>query len=355
MSPSTYASSDSLTKLVQRHGEDTPLLHLSMRGESFQDEKERRWTLRRIVRAAAAPLMDDKGDPLEVVVGMITLAVAGIVIGLLLPQNQALPSPYRQISSVMGYSYVLAWSVSFYPQILQNARRQTTEGLSIDFALLYAAGYTAYTVYNVAMYWSHTVLNEYHARYGPHASPQVQWNDVLFTLHAIFITTFMIGQIVYYDGLQTLRPSPSIAFCLWAMVVVSLGYPLAILLGYSTWLDYIYLLSAVKVVLSILMYAPQVILNHKRRSTEGWSIWQVLLDITGGILSAFQLVWDCWAVNDWAGLQGNAAKFLLGFISIFFDVIFLSQHYCWYREDDQDDVFLDKMSEPPEDSIHLPN
>lgn len=38
----------------------------------------------------------------------------------------------------------------------------------------------------------------------------------------------------------------------------------------------------------ILKYIPQVVLNIRRRSTKGWTIWNVILDLTGGLLSVVQ-------------------------------------------------------------------
>lgn len=57
----------------------------------------------------------------------------------------------------------------------------------------------------------------------------------------------------------------------------------------------------------------------------------MLLDFTGGILSVAQLVFDCYRHDDWSGITGNIAKFLLGFLSMFFDIIFIVQHYILYR------------------------
>jgi len=48
-------------------------------------------------------------------------------------------------------------------------------------------------------------------------------------------------------------------------------------------------------------------------------------------LSVAQLVFDCYRTDDWSGITGNIAKFLLGFLSMFFDVIFMVQHYILYR------------------------
>jgi hypothetical protein len=38
--------------------------------------------------------------------------------------------------------------------------------------------------------------------------------------------------------------------------------------------------------------------------------------------------------SDWSGIVGNPVKFLLGFVSMFFDVIFCVQHYLLYPESD---------------------
>jgi hypothetical protein len=54
------------------------------------------------------------------------------------------------------------------------------------------------------------------------------------------------------------------------------------------------ILSAIKVVATLFKYIPQVLLNHRRRSTDGWSIGNILLDTVGGVLSLVQLVLDAY-------------------------------------------------------------
>lgn len=78
-------------------------------------------------------------------------------------------------------------------------------------------------------------------------------------------------------------------------------------------------------------YVPQAWLNYKRKSTVGWSIGQILLDLAGGVLSLVQLVIDSSFQNDWSGITGNPVKLLLGNITIFSDLIFIIQHYILYR------------------------
>jgi hypothetical protein len=55
----------------------------------------------------------------------ISILTGGSLLGLLLPKNENLPSHSWQIlSNVTGYTYFLAWSTSFYPQILLNHQRR---------------------------------------------------------------------------------------------------------------------------------------------------------------------------------------------------------------------------------------
>lgn len=86
-----------------------------------------------------------------------------------------------------------------------------------------------------------------------------------------------------------------------------------------------------KLVCTVVKYIPQVWVNYKRQSTVGWSIYPILLDISGGTLSISQLVLDSSLQDDWSGLTGNPVKLGLGNISIMFDVMFIVQHYWFYR------------------------
>lgn len=84
----------------------------------------------------------------------------------------------------------------------------------------------------------------------------------------------------------------------------------------------------------------QVYLNIKRRSTEGWSIVNVLLDWLGGVLSVAQIVMQCAVLDDWRQIAGNPVKFGLGFVSLSFDIVFMVQHYVLYASDGDPSVTL---------------
>lgn len=101
--------------------------------------------------------------------------------------------------------------------------------------------------------------------------------------------------------------------------------------GSAQWIDFLYYLSYIKLGISFVKYCPQVYLNYSAQSTVGWSIHNILLDFTGGALSIAQLILDAYISGDWSGISGDIVKFGLGFLSIAFDLIFMTQHYILYR------------------------
>jgi len=48
-------------------------------------------------------------------------------------------------------------------------------------------------------------------------------------------------------------------------------------------------------------------------------------------MSIAQLGIDSYLQRDWSGITGNPVKLALANVSVFFDFIFLIQHYCLYR------------------------
>ena len=293
-----------------------------------------RFRLRYILSLMMSPFTDEQDSLHSIVVGLLTLTVLGSAVGLALPKNTNLPSPwYQTLSSMMGYSCFCYWSVSFYPQLINNFRRKTTVGLSAEFCALNVLGLACYAVYNLSMFCSAEIQEEYRQRYGAQAEITVQSNDVAFAVHSFLLASITLGQIAFYDGLRQEKLSPAILSAIAIMLTVTIVFPLLILVGIChSWLDYLYMLSFVKIAVTLIKYIPQVILNIHRRSTLGFSIWQILLDLSGGILNDVQLVGDSADMGDWAGITGNPAKLCLGVVSIVFDIVFMTQHYVLYPQ-----------------------
>ncbi len=249
-------------------------------------------------------------------------------------------------SSLFGILYVAAWSVSFYPQPLLNLARRSTSGTTVDFPLLNCLGFAAYLVSNAAFYYSPLVRAQYAARYRG-LTPTVHFNDLAFAGHSLVLSLVTASQYFFprvwgfapSKGNRPSRLSLGIFFGCVAGVAVIVGRVLASperdstseAVGEWVWLDAVYAVSYVKLVVTLIKYTPQVLVNYRNRSTKGWSILQILLDFSGGILSIAQQSIDSYLQRDWSGITGNPVKFALGNVSMVYDMVFMTQHYVLYR------------------------
>lgn len=102
------------------------------------------------------------------------------------------------------------------------------------------------------------------------------------------------------------------------------------------WLDFLYACSYIKLTITLIKYIPQALMNYRRKSTTGWSIGNILLDFTGGMLSMLQMILNAYNFDDWRSLFGDPTKFGLGLFSVLFDILFMVQHYILYRYVSQD-------------------
>ena len=71
-------------------------------------------------------------------------------------------------------------------------------------------------------------------------------------------------------------------------------------------------------------------MNYRTQSTKGFSIGTALYDFTGGLLSVAQQMLDGILMQDFSAITGAPVKFGLGFISLFYDIIFMVQHFVLY-------------------------
>jgi len=232
-------------------------------------------------------------------------------------------------STVVGWVYFVAWSVSFYPQIYENFKRKSVIGLNFDFLSLNLVGFSVYGVFNVGLFWIPSIQDEYFDLHPQGVNP-VQANDVFFTLHAVAATLVTIVQcFLYQRGNQRVS---RVCMVLLVLIVLFLGASLiASLLSKLSWLQYLYFCSYVKLGITLVKYMPQAYMNYRRKSTVGWSIGNILLDFTGGSLSILQMFLISINNDDWGSIFGDPTKFGLGFFSILFDILFIVQHYWLYR------------------------
>eukprot|EP01061_Rhynchopus_euleeides_P009793 TRINITY_DN1908_c0_g1_i3.p1 TRINITY_DN1908_c0_g1~~TRINITY_DN1908_c0_g1_i3.p1 ORF type:complete len:358 (+),score=159.19 TRINITY_DN1908_c0_g1_i3:171-1244(+) len=305
------------------------------------------------VRAAAPSGYVEFGDirikkPYAIAIGISIILSCGFIFGFALPENSQNTDtqPWKRISEVIGWIYFAAWSISFYPQLYLNWVRKSVVGMSFDYQLLNLVGFGCYSAFNVAYYYSDDMKADYELKHNSTDNP-VHLNDVVFALHAEFLTLLTFLQIFFYEkGEQRLHPLPIIftgaflaVFAAYFIYVNHHGGRWADSDTPWTWLDFFLGLSWVKLGISVVKYCPQVYLNYSRKRTTGWNIWNVLLDFTGGSLSVAQLLIDCFNTGDWSQVSGDPVKFGLGLCSMFFDTIFIIQHYFLYAEGNRLDEF----------------
>nr|CAG8487661.1 15376_t:CDS:2 [Entrophospora candida] len=70
------------------------------------------------------------------------------------------------VSSIIGWTYFLAWSISFYPQAILNWKRKSVQGLSIDFLWYNFYGFMCYSVFNLTFFFSEEIQKEYRDKNG---------------------------------------------------------------------------------------------------------------------------------------------------------------------------------------------
>jgi cystinosin len=237
------------------------------------------------------------------------------------------------------------------PQVFENWRRKKVDGLSADYLVYSIIGYAAYAAYTSALYFSPGVQASYMAAHAG-SLPDVPLCDVLFAGHALAVSLFTLYQCYLYGGnsssaassststakpllpgLSTSKACEVIAVAVLAAVAAYCGHVGSTcgLEDCDAWLPLLYFLGTTKVVMTLIKYTPQALLNHKRRSTEGWQINNVLLDLAGGMLSFAQIGLNAVARADLSVITGNPAKLGIAAISIGFDIVFILQHYVLYR------------------------
>ncbi|KAL0271760.1 UNVERIFIED_CONTAM: hypothetical protein PYX00_008756 [Menopon gallinae] len=234
------------------------------------------------------------------------------------------------VSDVVGWLYFVAWSISFYPQMYENWKRRSVIGLNFDFLSLNLVGFVLYSLFNIGLYSSETIQAQYEKRYPGGVIP-VQLNDIFFSVHAALAVILTGIQCFLYErGDQTVS---RFARCLFVGYALFLGISL-ILAATDTainWLDFLLFCSYVKLSITLIKYVPQAYMNYKRKSTVGWSIGNIFLDTTGGLLSMIQMIINAHNFDDWASIFGDPTKFGLGLFSVLFDIFFIVQHYVLYR------------------------
>ncbi|WZZ53844.1 hypothetical protein YC2023_053951 [Brassica napus] len=256
--------------------------------------------------------------------------------------------PLEILYEIVGWITFASWSISFYPQLLLNFKRKSVVGLNFDFALLNFTKHSSYMIYNVCLYFSPFIQKQYFDLYGDKEMIPVAANDVAFSIHAVCMTAFTLFQICIYE--VSTRNSKSIKMCyrschpclgIWSYLFLHcFAYTFLALAHYP-----------LQVCMTCVKYIPQAKMNFTRKSTVGWSIENILLDFTGGVSNYLQMVVQSIDQGSWVNFYGNIGKTLLSLVTIFFDLIFMFQHYVLYPPK-KPSKCLEESNEPLIDPSH---
>lgn len=232
------------------------------------------------------------------------------------------------LSNVLGWSAFVAWSISFYPQIIMNFRRKSVVGLNFDFVVLNLTKHSSYLIYNASLFFSSVVQDQYRQKYGLDQMIPVAANDVAFSTHAVLVTAFTLFQIAIYDrGNQKVsKTCIAIVSVAWLAAAVCVF----VALPSHSWLWLVSCFNTLQVTMTVVKYIPQAVMNFRRKSTVGFSIGNILLDLLGGVANYGQMAVLSIDQNSWVNFYGNIGKTLLSSVSIFFDLLFILQHYVLY-------------------------
>ena len=267
------------------------------------------------------------------------------------------PVFWLALSRLIGWTYTLAWTASFWPQALLIWKRKSVSGISLDFLSLNLFGFFCYSIFNVAFLVSPLIQQQYRKAHDGQEN-LVRWNDAAFALHAFLMALWQLASAFYFPrapGQGVSRWSKALLGVLLSIFVVTL---VACIVGGGgkgssvRWLDFVNICSYIKLIITLVKYAvspcaawpldgragltdvvlqPQILLNRSRKSTLGFAIHGITLDMTGGLLSLLQLVIDAQIINhDWSGVTGDPGKLGLAFISLFFDVVLMGE---WHMRD----------------------
>ncbi|KAK2366314.1 cystinosin protein [Trifolium repens] len=185
----------------------------------------------------------------------------------------------------------------------------------------------AYTVFGWVLLCS-TLQFQYHQKYGFDQMIPVAANDVAFSTHAVFLTIVLLFQVAIYErGNQSIS---KITMGIIAVVWITVGVCSFIAFPSKSWLWLISIFNTMQVVLATIKYIPQAFMNFMIKSTDGFSIGNVFLDFLGGMANYAQMVTQSIDQNSWVNFSGNIGKVLLSLVCMFFDLLFMCQHYVLY-------------------------
>jgi len=233
------------------------------------------------------------------------------------------------IIAFIGLLNIVCWTLAAYPQSITNFQRKSVVGLNFDYLAYNIVGFFCFSCFNIGLFFFPAIQDEYFDKYGGSVIPVLS-NDVFVGLHALTMTTVCVLQCFIYErGDQKI--SLLCKILLGLVLLFALCSLIPALMLKITWLTYLQYFSYIKLGSATVKYVPQAYMNYRRKSTSGFSIVFVILDIIGAIFSLAQMFLLSYNNNQWDSIFGNVTKFGQGVLLLSFNILFTLQHYVFYK------------------------
>ncbi|XP_061358800.1 cystinosin homolog isoform X2 [Gastrolobium bilobum] len=217
-------------------------------------------------------------------------------------------------------------------------------GLSLDFEILNLTKHWSYLIYNASLFFSPAIQKQYFEKYGYGQMIPVAANDVAFSTHSVLMNLIILSQITIYErGNQKFS---KYAIAIIVVVWFSAAVCFFIALPSQSWLWLISIFNSIQVCMTVIKYFPQAFMNFLRKSTDGFSIWRVLLDFSGGVFNYSQMVVQSIDQGSWVNFYGNIGKVLISLVTIIYDSILMLQHYVLYPEKKKTSKNSEEIKQP---------
>lgn len=160
--------------------------------------------------------------------------------------------------------------------------------MNFDFVAMNLTGFTFYSIFCSYGYFVNT-----------DQTGQVDLNDLLFAYHALLATLLTLTQVIFFPKKHNRIHGITLFYLLllWSFVIVWALLTEVIFsiskgtktVAVGSDIGVVSLMGYFKLSISFLKYLPQLYWNYQRKSTKGWSIANIILDLTGGLLSFGQM------------------------------------------------------------------
>lgn len=249
----------------------------------------------------------------------------------------------RFIFELLGYVYLASWTIVYYPQIILNYRLKKLSGVSVGYVVYNNWGFLCYGTY---------VFTKRKIQQDNGLTESVTIHDCIFAFHSFFATTTLVVQYFLYRDKKTPGLARKDKTILSILVIIPVTALFAAISGNIDWvqtthikeakfckgdeddecshvhdhiINFIAILGWVKILITLVKYPSQILLNYSNKSTRGLSKGSVALDTTGSLCSLMQNVIHAVLTDDFEFILGNLPKVGLGAFSLFYCCILLLQ------------------------------